>query len=158
MMEHVTLWINVCRIHIEDMKDRIKQSEEPGGPRGCLGPAVGDHPAQAVHGGAARDQEVRGQDRLVGKHIKSMDGVITWPRLSDDGIERCEVCGGRLRLQWLLHSRLVLGALRISRPQFAGNRGRIREIVGKNPVIIVGTKIDLLPPKTDMELATWQER
>eukprot|EP00434_Breviolum_minutum_P004569 symbB.v1.2.004031.t2/scaffold227.1/size261201/17 len=29
---------------------------------------------------------------------------------------------------------------------------RIREIVGRNPVIIVGTKIDLLPPKTDMQL------
>lgn len=29
---------------------------------------------------------------------------------------------------------------------------RIREIIGRNPVIIVGTKIDLLPPKTDMEL------
>ncbi|CAK9043421.1 unnamed protein product [Durusdinium trenchii] len=29
---------------------------------------------------------------------------------------------------------------------------RIREVVGRNPVIIVGTKIDLLPPKTNMEL------
>ncbi|CAJ1363488.1 unnamed protein product [Effrenium voratum] len=29
---------------------------------------------------------------------------------------------------------------------------KIREIVGKNPVIIVGTKIDLLPPRTNMDL------
>jgi len=29
---------------------------------------------------------------------------------------------------------------------------KIRQIVGKNPVILVGTKIDLLPPKTKLEL------
>jgi len=32
----------------------------------------------------------------------------------------------------------------------------IREIVGRNPVIVVATKIDLLPPKTDLdEVSDW---